>query len=85
MGKYKVIFGVLRRLVRDIKGVSAIEYVVIMAGVAVTIVIALPLIGTDLSNVFGSVQDGLSKSSSTSLSGSSGTPSVSSGDDDVDA
>ncbi|HEC14718.1 MAG TPA: Flp family type IVb pilin, partial [Rhodospirillales bacterium] len=63
MKKYKVIFGVLRRLARDIKGVSAIEYAVILSGVAVTIVISLPLIGTDISNVFGSVKDGLSATS----------------------
>ncbi len=82
MEKYKVIFSVLRRLIRDIKGVSAIEYAVIMSGVAVTIVISLPLIGTDISNVFGSVKDGLS---ATAGSSTAATPDVSNGDDDVDA
>jgi pilus assembly protein Flp/PilA len=49
----------LKRLVRDEKGATAIEYGLIAAGIAVAIVAVVKGVGTDLNANFTSVQNGL--------------------------
>jgi pilus assembly protein Flp/PilA len=54
----------LRNFVRDEKGVTAIEYGLIAALIAVAAVTVMGTVGTDLSNVFTKVSTNLSGSSS---------------------
>ena len=49
----------LKRLLRDEKGATAIEYGLIAAGISVVIVAVVKGIGTDLKTNFTSVQNGL--------------------------
>ena len=49
----------LRRFRKDESGATAIEYGLIAALIAVTIIGAVQLVGTDLNNVFGGVSSGL--------------------------
>ena len=49
----------LQRFVRDDSGVTAIEYALIAAGIAVVIVAAVQAVGTDLTTIFNSVATAL--------------------------
>jgi pilus assembly protein Flp/PilA len=49
----------IKKFIRDEDGVTAIEYGLIAALIAVTIVTAVTLIGTDLNVVFGKVTTAL--------------------------
>jgi pilus assembly protein Flp/PilA len=44
-----------RRLIEDVHGVTAIEYALIAALIAVAAIAAFQLVGTDLSNTFSNV------------------------------
>jgi pilus assembly protein Flp/PilA len=50
---------VLKRLLRDESGATAIEYALIAAGISIVIVTAAKSIGTNLSGTFTSVQNAL--------------------------
>jgi len=45
----------VRRFLRDDSGATAIEYGLIAAGIAVVIITAVQLVGTNLTTTFGSV------------------------------
>jgi pilus assembly protein Flp/PilA len=47
--------GIVRRLVQDRSGVTAIEYGLIAALIAVAAIIAMTAVGTSLTNVFNTV------------------------------
>jgi Flp pilus assembly pilin Flp len=69
-----------RRLRDDRSGVTAIEYAVLVSLIAVTIVIAVDNVGTNLAQAFASVDSALPGNSSggagtTSSGGGGGTPS----------
>jgi len=49
----------LSRFVTDDRGVTAIEYGLIAAGIAVAIVATIAALGTDLNTTFSSASDGL--------------------------
>jgi pilus assembly protein Flp/PilA len=49
----------LKRLLRDEKGATAIEYGLIAAGIAVAIIAVVKGVGSDLNTNFTSVQNGL--------------------------
>jgi pilus assembly protein Flp/PilA len=49
----------LKRLLRDEKGATAIEYGLIAAGIAVVIIAVVKGVGQDLNTNFTSVQNGL--------------------------
>jgi len=49
----------LKRLLRDEKGATAIEYGLIAAGISVAIIAVVKGVGTDLNTNFTSVQNGL--------------------------
>jgi pilus assembly protein Flp/PilA len=49
----------LKRLLQDEKGATAIEYGLIAAGIAVAIIAVVKGVGTDLNTNFTSVQNGL--------------------------
>ena len=48
-----------RKFIRDEEGVTAIEYGLIAALIAIGIIVAVTLVGTDLALVFGKVSDAL--------------------------
>jgi pilus assembly protein Flp/PilA len=50
---------VLKRLMRDESGATAIEYGLIAAGIAVAILVVVQNVGTSLNSTFTSVQTGL--------------------------
>ena len=50
---------ILKRLLRDDKGATAIEYGLIAAGISVAIIAVVKGVGTDLNTNFTSVQNGL--------------------------
>ena len=50
---------ILRRFAQDRSGVTAIEYGLIASLIAVFIIGAVTLVGTDLNNVFNSISSGL--------------------------
>lgn len=50
----------MRKLFRDKQGVSAIEYCVLMALVAVALIFALTSVGASLANAFGGAEAGFS-------------------------
>ena len=54
------LIGLCKLLARDRRGVSAIEYAIIMAGIGVFVVLAWTLTGTQLSNTFASISGGFS-------------------------
>jgi len=45
----------IKRFVRDESGVTAIEYTLIAAGIAVVIIAAVQLVGTNLTGTFNTV------------------------------
>jgi len=49
----------LKRLLRDEAGATAIEYGLIAAGIAVAIIVVVQNVGTNLSGTFASVQNAL--------------------------
>lgn len=49
----------IRRFVRDEEGVTAIEYGLIAALIAVAIILSVTAVGTSLQNVFKAVSDAL--------------------------
>jgi pilus assembly protein Flp/PilA len=49
----------LKRLLRDESGATAIEYGLIAAGIAVAIIVVVQNVGTNLSGTFTSVQNAL--------------------------
>ena len=53
------IFQFLTALTKDRRGATAIEYGLIVAFVAIVIVAAVTLVGTDLSNFFGSATNSI--------------------------
>ena len=48
----------LKQLIEDERGATAIEYVLIVAFIALVIIAALSALGTDLGNVFNQVANG---------------------------
>ncbi len=50
------------RFFKDEEGVTAIEYGLIAAGIAIAIVTIVFLVGNELSNTFGTVQSSLTRS-----------------------
>ncbi len=46
---------IIYQTIRDVRGVTAIEYALIAALIAVAAIAAFTLVGTDLSNTFSSV------------------------------
>ncbi len=48
-------YQIISRLIEDIRGVTAIEYALIAALIAVAAIAAFTLVGTDLSNTFSYV------------------------------
>jgi pilus assembly protein Flp/PilA len=48
-----------QKFIRDEEGVTAIEYGLIAALIAVAIILSVTLVGTDLALVFGKVSDAL--------------------------
>lgn len=53
----------VKRLVRDEDGVTAIEYGLIAALIAVVIIAAVRTVGVDLQTIFGTVSTGLKNAS----------------------
>lgn len=53
----------VKRLVRDEDGVTAIEYGLIAALIAVVIIAAVRTVGLDLQTIFGTVSTGLKNAS----------------------
>ncbi len=49
----------LKRFLREDSGATAIEYGLIAAGISVAIIVVVQGVGTNLSGVFTSVQNGL--------------------------
>lgn len=47
----------VQKLIKNTKGATAIEYGLIVSGIAIVIIGGLGLIGDDLSNTFGSITD----------------------------
>jgi len=60
----------LKDLGRDTRGASAVEYVMILAAVAATVVVAWTTLGTNLNAMFTSAATGVSSTGSASGSGS---------------
>ena len=60
----------LRAFLDDKSAVTAIEYGLIAGLIAVVIIGVITTVGTDLTNLFNSVSDGLGNATSTSGSGS---------------
>lgn len=58
MAKVRKLIGLWNLLARDRRGVSAIEYAIIIAGVGAFVVLAWTLTGSQLSNTFGSISGG---------------------------
>jgi pilus assembly protein Flp/PilA len=54
----------IARFVKDESGATAIEYGLIAAGIAVAIITAVKLVGSNLTNTFNSVANNLSASAS---------------------
>ncbi|WP_081851054.1 Flp family type IVb pilin [Bradyrhizobium sp. URHD0069] len=52
---------IVSRFVKDESGATAIEYGLIAAGIAVAIITAVNLVGTNLNTLFGKVSTELSK------------------------
>lgn len=52
-----------RKFIRNEEGVTAIEYALIAALIAVAIVTILGTVGTDLNNVFSAIADALTSAS----------------------
>ena len=48
----------LKQLIEDERGATAIEYVLIVAFIALVLIAALSALGTDLGNVFNQVANG---------------------------
>jgi len=61
LGKVEEKFGRpgVSRLIEDVKGVTAIEYGLIAALIAVAAVVIMGTVGTDLSSVFNTVANNL--------------------------
>lgn len=57
---FRKLLGLWKLVARDTRGVSAIEYAIIITGIAVFVVLAWTLTGTQLSNTFGSIAGGFS-------------------------
>jgi pilus assembly protein Flp/PilA len=57
--KGKIMFEMLKQFIRDEEGVTAIEYGLIAALIAVVIIAAVTNIGTSLSDVFQGIADTL--------------------------
>jgi pilus assembly protein Flp/PilA len=51
----------IQKLARDEEGVTAIEYGLIAALIAVVIITAVTTLGTDVASTFGKVSEGLTK------------------------
>lgn len=58
----KNIISVVKRFINDEQGVTAIEYGLIAALIAVVIIAAVTLIGTNLNTVFNCIQNKLADS-----------------------
>jgi pilus assembly protein Flp/PilA len=56
----KVLFASALAFIRDEEGASAVEYGLLIAGIAVAVMTAIYTIGTNLNSKFGSVADKLS-------------------------
>lgn len=60
-GRFGGIVGGLRRFAADERGATAIEYGLIVAGLAALLVASLSLVGASLSSKFSSAASGLAK------------------------
>jgi Flp pilus assembly pilin Flp len=58
MARLRKLIGLWKLLARDTRGVSAIEYAIIIAGVAAFVVLAWTLTGTQLTSTFQSIAGG---------------------------
>lgn len=55
----KKLYSGVQRFIRDEEGVTAIEYALIAALIAVVIIAAVRLVGQDVNNTFQSIADAL--------------------------
>lgn len=55
----KKLYSGVQRFIRDEEGVTAIEYALIAALIAVVIIAAVTLVGKDVNNTFQSIADAL--------------------------
>jgi pilus assembly protein Flp/PilA len=55
----KKLYSGLQRFIRDEEGVTAIEYALIAALIAVVIIAAVRLVGQDVNNTFQSIADAI--------------------------
>ena len=52
---------IFKRFAKDESGATAIEYGLIAVGIAIAIISAVKLVGTDLTSTFGKISDNLTK------------------------
>ncbi|MFQ5763916.1 MAG: Flp family type IVb pilin [Rhodospirillales bacterium] len=67
MERFRKLMRLGKLLARDTRGVTAIEYVVIIAGVAVFVVISWTFLGTQLGDKFTTIAGALSGSGTTAV------------------
>lgn len=88
MEQFRKLIRLGKLLARDTRGVSAIEYVVIIAGVAVFVVLSWTLVGTQLGDRFTTLAGAISGSGTTAVdsadSGGATETASSANDDDSD-
>ena len=87
MARIRKLIGLWKLLARDRRGVTAIEYVIIIAGIGVFVVLAWTLTGTQLSNTFESISGGFggSAASAADSADSGGASDGESSDNDSDS
>ncbi len=85
MQRLRRLANLLKRLARDKRGVSSLEYVTIGAGVAVFCIVAWTFLGDELSDMFTDISTGVTDSTETSDGSDSDDSDESSSDDDSDS
>jgi len=86
MTKLRKMADLFRLVMRDTRGVSAVEYVVIIAGVAVFVTIAWTYSGTQLTSLFETAATGIrGEPTAVDSSDSGGSTSTASADNDSDS
>ena len=74
----------MRKLLRNEQGVSAVEYCVLMALLAIALILALNSVGAHVANTFGAAETGLSGSSGGNHDGDNNDNDNDNDDDDDD-
>ena len=69
----------LRGFYRNVHGVTAIEYAIILAGISVAIIVSVDLVGNNLAGTFNSVNEAIGGASGGGSSGGGATGCGSSG------